>query len=78
MMMEISAVHNNDPLVKEVRLMQCTCILESVSVLSNLPELEILSRFKMILDKEQSSWNKEVRVLDGEDILNDIFNEKDN
>ena len=78
MMMEIDAVHNNDPLVKEVRMMQCSLILESLSVLSKLSEVEILSRFKMILDKEQHSWSKQIRILDGEDILNVILNEKDN
>jgi molybdopterin biosynthesis enzyme MoaB len=75
-MMEIREVHNNDPIVKEVRLMQVSVILDSLAFLTGTKEDVIINMFKEVLDKEMEGWNKEVRVIEGDEILNSLFNEK--
>lgn len=76
--MEVTEVHNNDPVVREVRMLQTASVLESLSIISGIDADNILDRFEKILREQHTSWNKEVRTIIGENILNNIFNEEDN
>lgn len=75
--MEIEEIFDGNKMIQEARQKQVFFLLRSLSILSSIPIDEIHNRFLAMLDECVRDFRKSSRVYDGEDIINQIFNEKE-
>lgn len=77
MYMEVDEIFNGNEEFREIRQKQIFLILNSLSILSGITLDDAHKKFSIKYNEDVRDFRKSSRVYDGEDIINQIFNEKE-
>lgn len=75
--MEIDEIFDGNHMIKKARQQQVFLLLKCMSTLSGITDEEAHNGFLRKLEECVNDYKKSSRIYDGEDIINQIFNEEE-